>query len=995
VTWEVPLDEGRQAVQHRLTASTGGADGVVYVTSDGHGGRQLLFHWLPPTGLGERLELVRPGSQTEAADFSQLYNGTLAVVAAPDGVAHVVIKGKKRGEYPENAEMLYYSRVSGGATLANEPGVTGGGQQVDATGGQTGTTGPDWRQQGGKPDLSAVITMKAKPIMRNGQPVYRYGYHSRIVAFDAGIHNGGSQYFGDVEADILVDGAVVHYRKVDKTKHMRAMIERDATLVLRDLPRFKYELLSPTDGWQAPELSTADGRLPDIVRMRTGLGRKLITVIVDPQNKIEEENEDNNVVEMAFEMSDGRDDADVLRLTDDRGKTVRCGYNDLAILGTPKLHANTKIAAPGLMQRPTTARMIVGNPRGANFFRNVEVMALLDGTEVWRHTIELMDDTRHLYNRDTQWFGYTGPARRGGAEVMGGFLDVPVDLTNAAVGNHTLILIVDPEDHFADLQPDNNSASLQFRVREPGGTLRVSVRDRDTNTAIGRAHMDLPGLYFAITDASGQHSVADMPAGNYDARDLWASRAYPDPRYGRQPAGAGFTVTKGQVTDVTVLLEAPVRVIVTVLDQQTGQPLPETADASLKYVGESSHLGSGGGGYLTPYRQGNKVHFIDVPPGSCEITATGYAYQAQTITADVHRDANGECHVQVSLPRMPRGQVTGRVVDADDKPVTDAGVWLNGAPRWTATDNAGNFTLSEVEAGRNYQVVARRKGYFADRVMSGVVQAGGSRTVLLHITKLTPRLSSKLKSLSVNCVAWAQIESWPGFSFGPVGSDSYDVSAEHGKFTATMAMLYRQIQGEDNVMVDSIVLGTKGGPFWSENITYSYSLSSVLSTAIGEVAGKDIARLVSLVAPINDTFDFINGDTDPSQMQDGEVAGSFSSQTGADYHSVALIPMPSVEFSPGMHGGQTVVRTDILEVSDGLTTKRVRRQWYSPQTAVYNIGEKMALDQLEVRFYVAVLNDRLSPGPLYASSKNVLTWRPMEDDWLRFEPNNYDPIGAH
>ena len=303
---------------------------------------------------------------------------------------------------------------------------------------------------------------------------------------------------------------------------------------------------------------------------------------------------------------------------------------------------------------------------------------------------------------------------------------------------------------------------------------------------------------------------------------------------------------------------------------------------------------------------------------------SAYAFEAVTGTHDIRGDAQGEFHVDVTLPRKPRGQIMGTVVDADGGAVRDALVRLNGAPRAAFTDNDGNFTLTEVEAGRNYQVIARKKGYIPDRVMSGAVPADGIKTVLLRM----PKLSQKLKSLSVDCVAWAQIESWPGFSFGPIGSDSYDVSAEHGKFSATMAMLYRDIQGEDNIMVDSIVLGAVGKEFWNENITYSYSLSSVISTAIGHVGGKDIARLVSLISPINDTFDFINGDTDPSQMADGEVCGSFSSQTGADYNSVSLIPMPSVDFSPGMGGGQTFVRTDIMEISDGLTTKTVRRQWY-------------------------------------------------------------------
>ncbi len=987
-TWEIDPGEDWKIFDHRLASSKAGADGVMYMASGPRAARRLVFRWLPPTGLGQEHDVVRPGSQTEAADFSSLSQTTMSMTIDAGGVAHVIVKGKKRGEYPENVDRIYYSRITGRAVLQNEPGVTGGGQVVDTGGGETGGQQGDWTQPGGKPDLSAIVDMRAKPVMRDGQAVYRYGYYSRVVSFDVGVHNAASQYFGDVEADIFVDGAVVHYREIDDSGHMRAMIERDGTLMIRDLPSFRYEI-SPEDGWAAPELDTGDGRLPNMVEMRTGLGRKTLRIVVDPENKIEEENEDNNVLEMSFEVSDGREDADKLTVRQEGGRSARFGHNDLGILGSPKLYANTAIAASGLMQRPTTARMIVGNPRGAEFFRSVPVVALLDGQEVWRHTIDFMDATPHLYNRDTQWFGYTGEARRRGPEVMGGMLDVPVDLTAAAVGNHTLTLMVDSEDIFADLARDNNTATIQFRVREPGGTLRVQVCDKQTQASIGRARVLLTGLYFGVADADGLLVIPDVPAGTYQPQDLWGSRLALEPRYAMQAATEGFTVTRGQDTTAVLALEPPVQVVVEVKDQQTGEAVAEPLSTALHYVGSGTHSPAWGESGIAGDARFGSVRFHDVAPGVSEIRVSAYAFESVTGTHDIHGDANGEYHLTVTLPRKPRGEIMGTVVDADGVAVSDVLVWLNGAPRAASTDGDGSFTLAEVEAGRNYQVIARKKGYIPDQVMSGAVPADGIKTVLLQM----PKLNESMKSLSVDCVAWAQVEEWPGFSFGPIGSDSYEVSAEHGKFSATMAMLYRDIQGEDNIMVDSIVLGTVGKEFWNENITYSYSLASVISTAIGQVAGKDVARLVSLISPINDTFDFLNGDTDPSQMQDGEVCGSFTSQTGAEYSSVSLIPMPSIDFSPGMSGGQTFVRTDIMEISDGLTTKRVRRQWYSPQTAVYNLGEKMALDQLEIRFYVAVLNDRLGPGPLYASSQNVIKWRPMEDKWLRFEPSAYDALG--
>jgi len=47
---------------------------------------------------------------------------------------------------------------------------------------------------------------------------------------------------------------------------------------------------------------------------------------------------------------------------------------------------------------------------------------------------------------------------------------------------------------------------------------------------------------------------------------------------------------------------------------------------------------------------------------------------------------------------------------------------------------------------------------------------------------------------------------------------------------------------------------------------------------------------------------------------------------------------------------------------------------------------------------VRVLNERLGPGPLYANSRNLIRWKPMEGDdedaWVEFKPQYYDALGV-
>ncbi len=558
-TWEIQPPEGGKIIEHRLASSGGGSVGVAYMElppkskrSAGGTPRRLYFSWLLPNGLGEELPLLRPGTQTEAAQFSELSTASMNLIIGPNGVAHFFIKAKKRGEWPANAERVYYSRITGGAVLTTEPSVGGGTQTVETGGGtqEPGETQPP--ETGGKPDLVASVEfpLEREYVLRDGERIRRYTYYDRSVDPRVTITNNGAEYYGDLWADIIVDGAVVHYHVADETNHMQAMLERGASKRLYAMPRFKYEF-KPQEEWEPPELEVEHKSSGPLVHMYSGLGRKQLRIIVDPDNKIAEENEDNNVTDAEYEVCDGREDADRIDLTTVEGKRQRSGYNDLAILGTPKLYANTPIAAPGLVQRPAEARLIVGNPRLANFFAEVPVVARLDDQEIWRQVIPVIDNTRRLRNRETQWFGYTAPARRRGPEVCGGFLTVPVDLSNVAVGRHTLTFVVDPDDKFADLARDNNTRSITFNVREPGGTLRVTVKDKDTGAGIARAHISLPGLYFSRCDASGVIEIADVPAGDYDARDLWASRAYPEPEYAEQHATGGFTMRNHQVTQAS------------------------------------------------------------------------------------------------------------------------------------------------------------------------------------------------------------------------------------------------------------------------------------------------------------------------------------------------------------------------------------------------------------------------------------------------------------
>ena len=1004
-SWEIPLPAGTKVSAHRLAASVTGATGLIYLLYYKDGGRELHFRWLSPSGPGSDTLVGRPGTQTEACEFASYDTSSFNLVVGPDGTAHFFMVGRKRGEEPANLERVYYGRIPGGPVSREEPDVAGGTQTAQDDGQRPGTDGTQRDGQGAqdaKPDLIVTVKLDLKPVSFQGREMVRYSHYDRQVEPDVVITNQGAEYYGDLTCDVEVDGVLFHYRYPDPSDHKLPMLERGQSKTLYDVCAFRYELSQPQPGWQPPELSVVHPQKPGTMQVYTGLGRKRMTVTVDPGNEVVEADESNNQATVEFSVSDGRQVDDQIRLQNANG-SQSCGRNDLAILGQPQLIPNTPIAGPGLVQRPVTVRFIVGNPGRAHWFQNVPLVALLDGREVWRETIPLVDNELRLYNRETAPFGYTAPPRRSGPEICGGFVTATVDLSSTPPGRHALQLCVDPEDIFSDLERTNNVATINFNVREPGGLLRVRVLDRDSGAAVARAHVLLDSLYFGVCNEAGILEIGDVPPGDYQAERLSASRPYPDPTYARQTAGGGFRVVRGQETSAQVLLERPVHVVVRILDTETGQPVAEPMAASLRPLG-SGASGQDSGDTRTGARGPSGLHFANVPPGRCEVTGGAYGFETRTEILEVHRDTKGECHLEVRVPRKPRGSISGRVKDAAGKALSGAEVWLNGAPRATSTDSQGQYTLTEVEAGRDYQVLACKSGYLTGRAMSGTVIPGGSRTADLSLTKVDPAH----KSISFDAVTWAMIESWPGFDFFGVTSSGYKVNAQFGEFNGSMGLIYHTLQGQGTAIVDEVVVAFKPGLFWRSSCSFEYDPLDLISEAVDTVkegiataalgtrAGKAALQLAKLADPINDVYDYLTADIDPSQLHDGEVVGTFTSHTGDKYQSASLIDLDLTTMDVGLEygGGQTVIRCDIVQVTDGTNTATIRRQWYSPRMAIYPVGREMDLSKLQVIFYVQVLNQDLSPGPLYANSRNVLIWKPMERNWLRFEPRMYDPLAG-
>ncbi|MBU0608410.1 MAG: carboxypeptidase-like regulatory domain-containing protein, partial [Armatimonadetes bacterium] len=914
--------------------------------------------------------------------------------------------GKKPGETTANINRVYYTTVTYGLTAPPTQTATG-----------PGTT------TGDKPDFVATVELAGNAISRADATVHRATQASPTITPTISVTNQGAEYYGDLHVDVVVDGLTMHYHYPDYSGGTQPLFARDQTRKLTKIPRLTYRY-EETDDWEPGETElthpqSATGMTTK--NMYTGLGRKTLVVSLDPGNLVTEANEDNNTCQVQYEVSEGRTAEDKASVTRPTGAATTVGYNDLAILGG-RILANTEIAHIGLVQRPTEAKIIVGNPRQARLFRNVPVVGLLDGAAAFNHVIPVVNDTPRLHGYEARWLGFGGPLENDTAELCAGFLSVPLDLTNVAPGAHTLTLTVDPQDGFADLDRSNNSLALSFTVRPRGGTLTVTVVDKPkydnpqtrATAGISKARVFLPGLFSGACDDNGVIAIPDVPPGAYGSETVWGHRLHWTPKYCDQRAEAGFTLATDGTAQALVKLQPPVNLVLQLVDEATGQPITESAHAKITYLDVTRPGSQVDNSCARPVMAGSQVVFRDMAPGSYQVVAGAYAYKQTTQTVLVQDQGEGQCSAAISLQARPRGTVAGDLKTLAGNAVPGAAVWLSGAPRSTVADDQGHYSIANVEASRDYTVMSRKRSYENGKAQSATVPANGATTVDLQMAQIT----EQQQVFSFDAVTWAMLEKWPGFDFGGgVSNQGYEVSAQFGEFKATAGVLYHTVEGQAGTTLNQVIIGFEGQDFWQSDVHTTWNPldlisnttgtleEAILTPALGAQAAKATMGFVTKSAgPINWVYNYFQDDVDYTHLQDGEVVAAFSSQSGQSYENTTLIQMPSsianIQVGGAFSGGQTVVRCDMCEVAqveagEAQELAMIRRRFYSPKMAVYYVGQPVDLQKLQITFYVTVLNEHLSPGPLYANSQNVLKWRPFatsDYNKLVFHAWPYNPL---
>lgn len=965
-TIDVPPGGGHRG--HCLAANATGAVGLLALASP-KGVHSLLFRWIGPDAPGEPIPLLRPGTDTEAAAFSTISGENMAVAIDPQGVAHVAIVAEKRGEVPAGTRRVFYATVTGGGTVGSGPQVEG-----------HGTT--EMEREGAPPDFAVRIIVPDGGLAEQRRSSYSFARHGPIQP-RIEVTNQGAEFYGDLTLEAVIDGAVVRVRYADETGHMKPLMERGQKHDFY-LPSVVYE---PDEAsGVTPEAITYDeGHRPNrTLRLSTGLGRKTLAVIVDPDDAIKEEDEGNNTAEVDYIVSDGRNPADRERVT---SNDQVMGLNDLCIMQTPRLRSNTQLIRAGYVQRPTQLDVLVGNPRLAGIFPSVDVEVWLDDTLLGRQTVGPLTKRPNLVERllGTAVFYEPKPPK---PDISGALVQTPVDLTTVAEGNHRLRIVVDPDDRYGDRVLDNNTAELDFRVRPPGGSLRVRVIDKTGDRGpIERATVCLQDLWAGWTDAEGWVTIPDVPSGAYDRSALTAERLQDNPPF-YPAAAAPFHVVSGEQQSIIIELEKPLSVVGEVRASGTGGLL--TGESVEAFIADEEL-------YIGGSCQDGQYRIPNVPPGRHRLVVGAYGYQTAELVVDVARhDQTDEFRADVTLTDGPRGRITGRVVDQSNHGVADAMVWLTGAPRGTLTDAQGSYTLDRIASGTAYTVNAQAEDYTLASVELAPLAAGEVRPIEpLQITKV----NREFKSIDFEATTYALCEATAGTGAMP----TIQVGTSFGEFSGALGLSYHRPAGQARVQVDEVFVWLEGGTFIQGGVSSEIGIGDLIGVDLDTVAVGPMGTLINGygyvvkgIEGMNKLAEWYYGSQDPSMLnRSNRVTATYMSHTGTEQAQEPLIEVPtSADVPVAMTfagGGTTVVRVDFIEVRDSTAPpKVVRAEWYSPGFCVFHIGQEFDLATLEVELRIAVLNERLQSGVLGNSSHNRMLWRPSQERWLRLEGYNYE-----
>ncbi len=470
--------------------------------------------------------------------------------------------------------------------------------------------------------------------------------------------------------------------------------------------------------------------------------------------------------------------------------TVYRGYHSVAVLlpdgrvfsgGGNVGGANYEIYSPPYLfkgARPS----ITSAPSAVGYGKTIFVQTP-DAASVTQVTFIRLPSVTHSFNMDQSFSKLTFTQGSGGLNVT-----APSNANLAPPGYYMLFLV-----------NGNGVPSVAKIVQLASstgttGTIVGKVTD-STGSPLSGAVVSYSGGQ-ASTDANGNYSLADVPAG---AVQLTAAMS------GYASQTETVNVTAGQtVTAPTFALSAVATGSITGLVTDTSNnPL---SGVTVAYSGGSATTDTTGHYTLN-----------NVPEGSVALTAslTGYQSASETVSVTANQTTTAPT---MQLAAAPVGSIKGQVTNTSGQALAGATVAYGGAS--TTSDSSGNYTLSNVPAG-TVQVTASLSGY-QTATQNVTVTAGQATTANFTLAQATTAtVTGTVKNISTGALIVGATVSYSGGSATTNSSGVYSLSnVPGGTQTFTAAA--------NGYLSSSSTIAVNGG---------TNTLNFQLSTA-GQIAGK-------------------------------------------------------------------------------------------------------------------------------------------------------------
>lgn len=367
-----------------------------------------------------------------------------------------------------------------------------------------------------------------------------------------------------------------------------------------------------------------------------------------------------------------------------------------------------------------------------------------------------------------------------------------------------------------------------------------------------------------------------------------------------------------------------------------------------------------------------------VMPGEYNLSIQAFGYKNKKINM-IEVESKTKKEYTVELTPLPRGNICGKVIDADEKSVSDATVSLIHFPYYVITDDDGIFCLQDLEKGRSYTLEISKTDYLPVFYTFTLDEAN------LSVGQLTlPKIDYKSIDLpKCRYGAWSQDIKWDD------PKNSYEIKDLYGVWDMQGYLYYSQAQEQTqahllmlNINVDGLLWTYYGldGHVVKAIVNWGLDALSDIAEGAAEALGGTLQLITKYVIKVKELKDFADDLSDWANMPENYVAEYRNLSNPMGTVKGGVVDCGNLDVLGGLQRptdstpqrDKTILRFDDIQiVKNGSiiysSHKNGWKQYYTDTTDTITVPLNIKVDNMQnihVKLYVAVMNGEYDSGPL-------------------------------